>query len=96
MIARILGMAAAASLALAPVAAQAGTRAPAANVPFDGLTPVHHILNEDELEGAWLFGDIPPAVLIALGAGLFAGLILIVTGGSGDQPETDASFGTGG
>ena len=96
MIARFLGMTAALSLAIAPLAAQAGTRAPAADVPFDGLTPVHHLLNEDDLEaGGWLFGDVPPALLIALASGLFLGGILLLTGGD-NTPENNASSGTGG
>ena len=89
---RILATIAAASMAFAPIAAQAGTRAGDAGVSLDPLVEMHHFLNEDELEGSGFFADFPPGLFLALLAGL-AGIGLVI---ASDTSENDASPGTGG
>ena len=79
-------------LAVSPIAAQAGTRAQDNAVSLDPLMQTHHFINEDEVEGAGLFADMPPALLLALLVGL-AGIGLVI---AGDSSENNASPGTGG
>ena len=92
MIARVLAMTAAMSLAVAPVAAEAGTRAMDSAVSLQPLTELHHGLNEDDIEGAGIFADLPVGLLLGLLAGL-AGIGLVI---ASDASENDASPGTGG